>query len=55
MNRTHNYFRKSTNEWIFVCHGIAENTNYTIKYSHKYKFVAFCKMIINLNNDISKL
>ena len=52
---SYSYYRKSTKEWVYACDGVAGNTNYTFKYSHRFKFVAFCIMILNIDEDLLSL
>ncbi len=52
---SYSYYRKSTKQWVYVCDGVAENTNYIFRYSHKFKFVAFWVMILNIDSDLLDL
>ena len=49
---SYSYYRKSTGQWIYACDGVIENTNYTFRYSHKFKFIALCIMVLNIDSDL---
>jgi len=55
IDATYSYYRKSTRQWIYVCDGITKNNNYKLVYSHRFKLVAFIKMIFNIEKDIASM
>ena len=51
----YSYYRKSAKQWVYACDGVIKNTNYTLRYSHRFKFVAFWMIILNIDNDLREL
>jgi len=49
------YFRKSTNQWVYCADGVSRSNNFTFRYSHKYRFVAYLIYKTSINKDLKQL
>ena len=49
------YFRKSTGEWVYAVDGITRTTNYTFRYSNRFRILAWLEFMVCARADIKSL
>ena len=49
------YFRKSTSEWVYAVEGVTPTTDYTFRYSNRFKILAWFEFMACAKADIKSL